>query len=32
MIAARSRAEVAGWAIFSRTLGGAGTPVMIQLF
>jgi hypothetical protein len=32
MIVARSRVEAAGWAIFSRTLGGADTLDMIQLF
>jgi hypothetical protein len=32
MIAARSSADVAGWAIFSRTVCGAGTRKMIQLF
>jgi hypothetical protein len=32
MIVASSSDEAAGWAIFSRTLGGAGTRSMIQLF
>ena len=32
MIVARSSADAAGWAIFSRTVCGAGTQDMIQLF